>query len=159
VRRFAGSEPKVFGGTQAAEFAEVMIEVRLIGNSHGRAQVVPVDIGAAADRMYHLLEPFNPVEKFWRHSHFGSKEFNESPLAESDFSHNVRACVEAGFLFEVPRSRMSLPGDVVTADWQSQEPSLEGEEFSFDRWRFVQHGKEPFRASFTPQVGEADVGV
>ena len=50
---------KVFRGMDAAEPAEVMIEVRLIGVAMVERQTGTVDSRTAAVGMDHMLEPFN----------------------------------------------------------------------------------------------------
>ena len=57
-----GAKPEIFGGTKAAEFPEVMVEVRLIGIAEVECQVDPVDVVFRTDGPDHMLEAFHPAK-------------------------------------------------------------------------------------------------
>ncbi len=96
-----------------------MVEVRLIGIAVVECQIDPVDVDLLADGMYQVLKTLHAAEKFWCHPHFVAKEFDESPLAESDTLGNFRTSGEARILFgTVPRQK-SLQGDAGMAGLQS----------------------------------------
>jgi hypothetical protein len=100
VTVISGTKPQILGGTQSAELAEIVIEVRLIGIAMVECQIDPVDVSLLADGKDHVLKALHTAEKFRSHPQFVAKKFDESPLAESDtfsdfrtVSASARICV------------------------------------------------------------------
>jgi len=154
-----GAQTEIFGGTQAAEFTEVMVKVRLIGIAEVECQINPVDVCFLTDGPYYVLKTLHAAEKLWSHSYFAAKEFDESPLAEANFLGNCRTCEQGRVLSKCFYGKCHRR---VMKEWpirNPQEPSFQNLELEVDCPGFIQQTKQTVGAPLAPEVCQCDVGV
>ena len=77
-----GAQGEIFARAQAAELAEIMDEVRLIGVAGGEGESGPVNVVEKPDSVDSVLKPLNAAEPLGRHTDLVAEEFDEPALAE-----------------------------------------------------------------------------
>src|SRR5207253_1452642 len=89
------SQGEIFARAKAAEFSELMNEVRLVGIAERECQIDPIDFLRIVDVYDDVAKSLHAAEKLRRHADFVAKQIDKTPLAKIYFFGDDRARLQS----------------------------------------------------------------
>jgi hypothetical protein len=158
-RRISRAQLQILCWAQTAKHPKIVNEMRLVEVSARQSDIHPVHRLPAVNSSEHVMEPLNAAEEFGGHSDFVSKEFNETPLAETGSFRNLRARAQPGIILKLSHSERNRRVVIQRAFCNPQQPIFKNSKFRFHCWCVVETTEQLTRPSFAPEIVKSDAVV